>query len=148
MTRKLIQPGTRYGFLVALYPGPDDGAHPTTVCRCECGSEVTRRNDKLRGAGWSSCGCVKAGSPSIPINQGERYGLLTVQARTHIGECPSDSVYLCQCDCGNSTEVTGGNLRRARGTRSCGCLAGYNTQPQWPDQNKAKVRPRKQKTAC
>ncbi len=147
MVRKLIPVGTRFGFLVALRPGEDQGAHPTTVCRCECGKEVTRRNDKLRAAGWSSCGCVTAGSPSIPIKVGERYGRLTVQVMTIEGSCPSDSVYRCLCDCGNTTEVTGANLRRARGTRSCGCLAGYNMQPQWPDMDKAKVRPRKEKAA-
>ena len=27
----------------------------------------------------------------------------------------------CKCECGNETEVDGGELRRARGIRSCGC---------------------------
>src|SRR5687767_11957533 len=29
--------------------------------------------------------------------------------------------YLCRCDCGNETEVEGGNYRSGH-TRSCGCL--------------------------
>lgn len=50
---------------------------------------------------------------------GKRFGLLTVIEKTNK---KSPLTWLCQCDCGNKTTVTGNNLTANR-TKSCGCLA-------------------------
>ncbi len=47
---------------------------------------------------------------------GQRFGKLV--ALEHIPKTPK---WLCQCDCGNKTEVTSTNLRNGH-TKSCGCL--------------------------
>ncbi len=54
-----------------------------------------------------------------PIQPEERFGSLVAK---HLIEERWDRrvVWLCQCDCGNSKEVMGGNLRNGN-TRSCGC---------------------------
>lgn len=51
---------------------------------------------------------------------GERYGMQTVIRRAEDGVYPSAKVvrWLCKCDCGNETIVTGSNLKRVH---SCGC---------------------------
>lgn len=49
---------------------------------------------------------------------GQRFGMLTV---LHRSEQPHSCVYwVCRCDCGNTIEVTGNNLKRGH-TVSCGC---------------------------
>lgn len=49
---------------------------------------------------------------------GLRFGRLTVLERDHVGR--SGSYFLCQCDCGNKTIVSGVNLKSGN-TTSCGC---------------------------
>ena len=51
---------------------------------------------------------------------GKRFGKLTV-----IGESPNKKwgqrIWVCKCDCGNTVEVCGGNLKSGH-TNSCGCI--------------------------
>ena len=52
--------------------------------------------------------------------EGVRFGRLVVSHDT--GKRAHGSVvWMCECDCGNSKEVRGGNLRSGN-TMSCGCL--------------------------
>ena len=56
--------------------------------------------------------------PSLIDLVGQRFGRLVV-----ISRCDNRgnmTIWKCQCDCGNSTEVYGNNLRRGL-TQSCGC---------------------------
>lgn len=55
------------------------------------------------------------------INEiGNTYGRLTV---TEPGAVVNEQMtWLCTCECGTTTVVPGGALRRQNGTRSCGCL--------------------------
>jgi hypothetical protein len=60
---------------------------------------------------------------------GQTFGQLTVESRAGRGN--RTVLWLCRCSCGNTTEVTTGNLRGGR-TSSCGCtrrakLAGAAT---------------------
>jgi hypothetical protein len=49
---------------------------------------------------------------------GQRFGRLTV---VKFAELRGQARWLCDCDCGNQTTVTGGSLRSGN-TMSCGCL--------------------------
>ena len=60
---------------------------------------------------------------------GNTYGYLTVLQRA--GTKDRYATWLCQCQCGNTIEVKGINLRRGgpgAGTRSCGCLQHQKVQ--------------------
>lgn len=52
---------------------------------------------------------------------GKRFGMLTALYRTNETDKKGCYKWLCQCDCGNTTVVSGDNLRENGGTRSCGC---------------------------
>jgi len=52
---------------------------------------------------------------------GNRYGLLTVVARSDKNYRKKWPLWVCRCDCGNITEVRGNSLK-TEGTKSCGCL--------------------------
>jgi hypothetical protein len=61
------------------------------------------------------------GRPVIEM-AGRRFGRLVVQSRS--GKVPSSNAatWLCRCDCGNTTIVSGVHLRKGD-TVSCGCYA-------------------------
>lgn len=52
---------------------------------------------------------------------GKRYGRLTVIEYVKNNKY-AQAMWLCRCDCGNITTVSGGALH-SKGTQSCGCLA-------------------------
>lgn len=62
-------------------------------------------------------------SPRVKDIAGQRFGRLLVVAFSHINE-DRKAVWDCVCDCGNSCQVEGRNLRRGK-TESCGC---YRTE--------------------
>lgn len=65
---------------------------------------------------------------TVKLREGQRVGLLTVKERSanRIEGNAIRACWLCNCDCGNATVVTGHALSRALsgrgGTKSCGCL--------------------------
>lgn len=112
--------GNVYGKLTVLsYAGTDlksqKGAYWN--CRCECGGDTVVCGRSLRSESISSCGCSKNRTDEV----GNPYGKLTVLE--FAGKTPSgDSLWLCRCECGNTTTVARGHLRKKRGgTKSCGC---------------------------
>lgn len=51
---------------------------------------------------------------------GNKYGNLTVLYKTK--DKNNRTAWMCKCDCGNETDVIGGDLRSGR-TMSCGCYS-------------------------
>ncbi|MBQ9009460.1 MAG: hypothetical protein IJ088_09045 [Clostridia bacterium] len=101
--------GERFGRLTVVRmasPG-------SVVCRCDCGQEKEYPIDNLLRDRVHSCGCAKGRRPSVRV--GKRYGNLTVLELADNGHC------VCQCDCGNTTEVLKEDLTAGKVT-SCGCL--------------------------
>ena len=91
------------------------------LCECECGTKLEVRADQLNGGTRYSCGCVR--QTSIPDITGTKFGKLTALRELPKEERLWDKVHrtwLCQCDCGGATRVTGNDLRGGRIT-SCGC---------------------------
>ena len=87
-------------------------------CQCECGNYVDVNTTSLTQGMTSSCGClwlerVKEANTINILNQ--RFGKLVVKQRLNNGK------WLCQCDCGNTTETTTHKLKTGH-TQSCGCL--------------------------
>lgn len=52
---------------------------------------------------------------------GNRYGRLVVLERQQSVPYQRLTRWICRCDCGVETVATGSDLRKDRGTRSCGC---------------------------
>jgi hypothetical protein len=83
----------------------------------------------LKSGDSRSCGCLareragkKSGRPSPLLLDmaGQRFGLLLVLSRAG-STAAGKAVWACVCDCGETREVVGGELRRGA-ARSCGCL--------------------------
>jgi hypothetical protein len=99
------------------------------LCKCDCGEEVTTVGSLLLSGHTRSCGCLQkemASSANIVDYTGVRFGKLVAIDRIRNGERLD---WLCQCDCGNTTTVSVGDLvRKGKGAvRSCGCLKKGNT---------------------
>jgi len=54
------------------------------------------------------------------INIGDRYGRLVVMSISGLDK-NQHRLWLCQCDCGNTTQTRATGLRRGK-CKSCGCL--------------------------
>lgn len=114
--------GIRFGKLVVLERDTSKkGVY--WICQCDCGKIISTRSDTLTRDKHpkTSCGCdlFQRNSEAHVVDEtGNRHGYLTV-----IKRIPSDrpaARWLCQCDCGNLTEVDGCNLRNGT-VQSCGC---------------------------
>jgi len=125
-----VQVGNRYGLwtVIAALPSRKSGTQLRRVwlCRCECGTERSVPDFGLRKGHSKSCGCLQG---KVDIVPGTQFGFLKV-----IGPAGSKRVkyglqrlWLCLCDCGNTTVVNTGNLRSGN-TRSCGCLGEKNAR--------------------
>ena len=114
--------GKRFGSLVAVEPTGE--VHPINKtrlwrCICDCGNETVADYKHLAEGERVSCGCAKGGPRPLDI-AGMRFGRLTAVRRLDIKSTTSYK-WLCQCDCGRTTQVSVANLTSG-GTRSCGCL--------------------------
>ena len=100
----------------------DDGAASKSsyVCQCDCGNKIVVKYQNLANQkGRRSCGCAE-----FTDLTGKRYGKLVVEKRVTVAEAGKEGNnhwWKCQCDCGNTTYVLGGNLLNGT-TKSCGCL--------------------------
>lgn len=111
---------------VASYAG-SRGPHHYWNCVCNCGSEKAVAKNSLTSGKSQSCGCLKndqlAKRRFLDIS-GQRFGMLIAASVSNPGQHPAK--WSCVCDCGNTSEVTGTNLRRGL-TSSCGCFRNKRT---------------------
>lgn len=110
--------GKPFGDLTTInYAGTNLGSQAGAywLFRCKCGVEKVLNGRSVRSGNIQSCGCSKTRTDEV----GTEYGKLTViefAGNTKGG----DSRWLCQCECGNTTTVARGELRKGS-TLSCGC---------------------------
>lgn len=107
----MIKIGDKFGELTVIETYNKNG-RGYSKCRCNCGIEIETRNDRLTSGKAVNCGRLH----NI-LNQ--KFGRLTPikPYDIHLGK----TRWLCQCECGNITYVTTGNLKKGI-TQSCGCL--------------------------
>lgn len=125
----LIPVGTRFGKLV-IAGEPERIKIPNALgwyyyypCQCDCGTLKKIKSQPLLSGVTKSCRCLykeaaKNRKSYIDLT-GQRFGRLIALTRIAINGKPGR--WLCQCDCGNQTEVAVNQLKSAR-TKSCGCL--------------------------
>lgn len=93
-------------------------------CKCDCGNVCSLRKDVLtrENKPQRSCGCdlpKRNSEAHLKKEIGNKYGKLTVIKR--VDNINKGARWLCQCECGNTCEVNGINLRNGS-VKSCGCL--------------------------
>lgn len=90
------------------------------ICECGCGNEVSTDYYNLKYGHIRSCGCIKK-YPKY-LNQGDKFGRLTVLSKDYSYEHgnPSHWKYRCQCVCGTFVSVEKRNLVSGA-SKSCGC---------------------------
>lgn len=86
-------------------------------CICECGNSVIVEGCDLRSAHTKSCGCLIGGGKN---EIGKRYGRLIVKSLSDMRSKEKRLHWVCLCDCGVTTIVSGKDLRSGH-TVSCGC---------------------------
>lgn len=118
--------GKRFGRLTVLeYSHSKKYKNQTTVywkCLCDCGNECVVSAQKLRSGHTKSCGCYRSEIAKRHEDlTGKRFGRLVVLEEAERNKS-GDIMWLCKCDCGNTTIVRGSSLKNGD-TKSCGCLA-------------------------
>ena len=112
--------GKTFGKLTVTAPStqkaPNGGA--CWVCRCECGNTCVVSGSLLVTGRRDSCGCdAKYAYNDI---SGQTFHRLKAIHPLPDRDKTGSVMWLCQCECGNTAEVSYNNLMYGN-TRSCGC---------------------------
>lgn len=59
---------------------------------------------------------------------GRTFGRLTVLGRAEGQDSNRGAMWMCRCECGAEKSISGSQLRRPKGSRSCGCLQRENAR--------------------
>ena len=140
MRKSLV--GQRFGKLkVVGYEGTDKFRNGLWLCECDCGNKIVEKGSLLtKGNSMQgrviSCGqCSNKYDKDLkPIEEkidkslvGKRFGKLVIKEvfMKNVGKQKRQKYAICQCDCGNETEVKVTFLKNGT-TLSCGCLRDEN----------------------
>lgn len=119
--------GQRFGKLTVIErTAKPEGIKRTTtywLCKCDCGNTKIANSSDLRRGDTTSCGCVHNEVRKSKAKDliGQRFGRLTVIAKSEKRDKSGWVQWICRCDCGNEIVVNSGNLKKEN-TKSCGCL--------------------------
>jgi hypothetical protein len=112
--------GKRFGRLTVIKrTDQKQGSSYLWLCKCDCGNELLVRTERLTTGNVKSCGCLRRETRKNDI-KGKRFGRLVAVENTGRKK-HGTSVWLCKCDCGNTTLVRLDDLTMGE-TKSCGCL--------------------------
>ena len=106
------------------------------MCECECGTRKPIAALNLKNGHTQSCGCLGAESSRNNLKKAweniryedltnQKFGRLTALYR--VENRANQTTWHCQCDCGNTHEVSGSLLRTGK-VRSCGCISSYGEE--------------------
>ena len=119
--RLIDEIGNRYGKLVVVKQVEHPrGRHARWLCHCDCGTERVINGGSLRRGDSQSCGCLQREREHAKEMEGQKFGRLVVIRRDGSNKWGL-ATWLCECQCGKKTVVTGRGLRSGN-TKSCGCL--------------------------
>ena len=114
---KLDLTNQRFGKLMALEPIDDRrGTSIVWKCQCDCGNITYVEATHLNTGVTKSCGCL---TNAVDLT-GQIFGKLTAIKSTE-RRVNSQVVWELQCECGNITYATVGNLKTGK-KKSCGCI--------------------------
>lgn len=118
--------GRRFGKLVVIKRSENNHRGNTMwECRCDCGKTKIALGYDLTHGRTTSCGCNPCGkvSPSRQDLTGKTFNKLTVINLNKERSKKGVLYWNCRCECGNTTVVSGYNLKSGH-TGSCGCDLG------------------------
>ena len=119
--------GKKFGKLLVIKEVGRKRRKVTWLCQCDCGNEKIVIGTNLITGITKSCGCYSReviGKTNIKNLTGKKFGSLTVIKI--VGRSKNYLVqWLCQCDCGEFTNVNSSNLLSGN-TISCGCTRKLN----------------------
>lgn len=122
MAKALDLTGQRFGMLTVIERRGSGKRGALWLCQCDCGNTAIVCSADLKKS-TVSCGCKRQeflNSRAFNLI-GQRFGRLTVIERRANNQ-HDNTMWLCRCDCGNTTIVQGTLLKNQR-TSSCGCLS-------------------------
>lgn len=129
MAKLINEIGNTYGYLTVIERAKNIDGRARWLCKCKCGNEIIATGKLLRNGKVKSCGCLKK-EKLIQRNienagniEGKRFGKLIAKKYLYDIDRKNghkDRVWLCQCDCGNTTEVVTRYLKSGD-VSSCGC---------------------------
>lgn len=99
----------------------NDG-HARWLCQCECGNTTTVSSNVLKKGHTKSCGCLNKEAAANKAKKqykdltNQQFGKLTAI------EYLENSLWKCECECGNKEFITTSHHLLSGNTRSCGCL--------------------------
>jgi len=101
--------------------GLNESGRRIFLCSCDCGKEVIRTFDSLKGNFFSSCGCYvkqNLSKKNIEDLSNLKFGRLTA---IELAPFKKAARWLCKCECGNEIITLAKSLKHGV-TKSCGCL--------------------------
>lgn len=104
--------------VISCCPCPTRSSGYKWTCICDCGKQSVVRAAALLNGSTRSCGCLCVGAAPTDLT-GVVFGKLVAKkivSRTKW----RNVIWLCECECGHTAEVSAGNLRKGK-TTSCGC---------------------------
>jgi len=116
--------GQRFGRLVALRINHKENGKTYWDCQCDCGNTSVTSSQCLLNGKTKSCGCLARDSKHTQTAKnhcGKRFGKLIAMER-YPKYKGNRTYYLCKCDCGCETIVSGSSLVTGK-TLSCGCVS-------------------------
>lgn len=115
--RRIDLRGKQFGDLTVVDFAPSKNGQARWKCLCKCGNTcIVNRRELITGE-TTSCGCKVKEDLT-----GKRFGRLVVYEDTGKRDANQNRIWLCDCDCGGTKEVTTHDLNHGF-VRSCGCLA-------------------------
>lgn len=118
--------GKQFGELKVIKESDKRGARGEMhwICECSCGETCEVQGTNLTSGTTKSCGHLRkefAKKKVKPIKPGTKFGKLTVLKRIGSTTWKGNrcALYLCECTCGKTIEVSSSNLKRGN-SKSCG----------------------------
>lgn len=118
-----ISVGYHFGHLtVTEDTGERKNGYTVWKCTCDCGNDIRLDTRYIRRETITDCGCMSSIRPGQIDVTGQRYGKLLCLYPTEERDKSGNTLWQCQCDCGNTCTASLGSLR-AGYKKSCGCLS-------------------------
>lgn len=114
--------GQKFGHLTVIKDtGERKNRQVVQECECDCEKHphIKVLGGSLRNGHTTSCGCSRIGKNVIDLTN-QHFGQLTVLYQTKV-DAQRKAWQLCQCDCGNTREVLGTELRSGQVTACFNC---------------------------